>query len=209
MGVCILVAMERGDGMGDPRAADGDLTAKAKIRNSALDMYAALGEDRVSMRAVAAEAGVTVGLVQHHFKTKDGLRRAVEELIVDYHRTAIASASADGTPAEVAAARDAAVREMLNENPAVIGYMRRVLLDPSAEQTLLEQLTELARDEVDKMREAGLASTRRGIAEQTVGLMVRNVGQLFLQPLVDAMWDQLTTGADNAAKPTLSVDARR
>ena len=65
--------------MSDPRAADADLTAKAKIRNAALDMYAEQGEDRVSMRAVAARAGVTVGLVQHHFKTKDGLRQAVDE----------------------------------------------------------------------------------------------------------------------------------
>ncbi|ALG85993.1 TetR/AcrR family transcriptional regulator [Gordonia phthalatica] len=194
--------------MSDPRAAAGDLTAKAKIRNAALDMYAEHGEDRVSMRAVAAEAGVTVGLVQHHFKTKDGLRHAVEELIVDYHRTAIASAPSDGTPAEVAAARDAAVRDMLNANPAVVGYMRRVLLDASVEQSLLRQLTELAREEVDKMRDAGLASTKRGIAEQTVGMMVRNVGQLFLQPMVDSMWEQLATGADCDGKPRLSVDAR-
>ena len=194
--------------MSDPRAAAGDLTAKAKIRNAALDMYAAHGEDRVSMRAVAAEAGVTVGLVQHHFKTKDGLRHAVEELIVDYHRTAIASAPSDGTPAEVAAARDAAVRDMLSANPAVVGYMRRVLLDASVEPSLLRQLTKLARDEVDKMREAGLASTKRGIAEQTVGMMVRNVGQLFLQPLVDSMWGQLAADPGSERKPTLSVDAR-
>lgn len=194
--------------MSDPRAADGDLTAKAKIRNAALDLYAAHGEDRVSMRAVAAEAGVTVGLVQHHFKTKDGLRRAVEELIVDYHRTAIASAPADGTPAQVAAARDEAVREMLTANPAVVGYMRRVLLDAGVEQTLLQQLTELAREEVDKMRAAGLASTRRSVADQTVGMMVRNVGQLFLQPMVDAMWTQLATGDETTAKPTLTVGAR-
>ena len=67
--------------MTDPRASDEDLTAKARIRNAALDLYAERGEDRVSMRAVAAAAGVAVGLVQHHFKTKDGLRVAVEQLV--------------------------------------------------------------------------------------------------------------------------------
>ncbi|MBM7366094.1 TetR/AcrR family transcriptional regulator [Gordonia hydrophobica] len=193
--------------MSDPRAADGDLTAKAKIRNAALDMYAAHGEDRVSMRAVAAAAGVTVGLVQHHFKTKDGLRRAVEELVVDYHRTAIASVPTGGSPAQVASARDAAVRAMLTANPAVIGYLRRVLLDPSVEQTLLKQLTELARDEVRKMRAAGLASTRRSVADQTVDMMVRNLGQLFLQPMVDAMWAQLRSEPDEADdEPRPSAD---
>ena len=46
--------------MTDPRASDEDLTAKARIRNAALDLYAERGEDRVSMRAVAAAAGVAV-----------------------------------------------------------------------------------------------------------------------------------------------------
>lgn len=192
--------------MNDPRAGDADLTAKAKIRNAALDLYAEHGEDRVSMRAVAAEAGVTVGLVQHHFTTKLGLRGAVEQLIVDYHAQAIASVSADGTPAEVAAARDGAVRQMLADHPPVVNYMRRVLLDPGpGGAALLTRLTELSRTEVTAMREAGLASTRRSVAEQTVDLMVRQVGELFLQPMVDAMWVQLTGDEDDEGKPVLRV----
>ena len=65
----------------DPRAADADLTAKARIRNTALDLYARDGEDRVSMRALAGAVGVTLGLVQHHFTNKDGICDAVEQLV--------------------------------------------------------------------------------------------------------------------------------
>jgi len=57
-----------------PRAGDQDLTAKARIRNAALDLYASQGEDRTSMRAIAAAAGVTVGLLVHHYGTKDNIR---------------------------------------------------------------------------------------------------------------------------------------
>ena len=60
-----------------PGAAGQDLTAKARIRNAALDLYAANGEDGTSLRTVATAAGVTVGLVVHHYGTKDGLREAV------------------------------------------------------------------------------------------------------------------------------------
>lgn len=49
--------------MVDPRATSDDLTAKARIRNTALDLYATHGEDRISLRAIASEAGVAVGLV--------------------------------------------------------------------------------------------------------------------------------------------------
>ncbi|MGB3301722.1 TetR/AcrR family transcriptional regulator [Gordonia sp. (in: high G+C Gram-positive bacteria)] len=192
--------------MDDPRNAD--LTAKAKIRNAALDLYAERGEDGASMRAVAAAAGVTVSLVQHHFTTKDGLRSAVEQLIIDYHKAAIASAAAEGTPGEIAAARDEAVRQMLADHPSVVNYMRRVLLEPaSGGGTMLARLTELSRTEVVGLREAGIASTRSSVAEQTVALMVRQVGELFLQPLVDSMWEQLG-GEDNASKPVLSVRAQ-
>ncbi|WP_440712944.1 TetR family transcriptional regulator [Gordonia sp. FQ] len=193
----------------DPRSRDADLTAKAKIRNAALDLYADQGEGRVSLRAVAAAAGVSVSLLQHHFKTKDGLRAAVEDLIVDYHRAAIAGVPNEGSAADIAAARDDAVRKMLTENPPVVDYMRRVLLDPSGPRTLLSKLTELSRQEVVKLRDRSLVSTRRSVAEQTTELMVRQLGHMFLQPMVDAMWDQLDGTDDGGIKPRLSVTMRR
>src|ERR1700747_3265469 len=97
--------------MVNPRATNEDLTAKARIRNAALDLYSQQGEDRVSLRAVAAEAGVTLGLVQHHLKTKAGLRDAVDQLVVDYFSSTLADVRADGSPAEIVAARDEAVRQ--------------------------------------------------------------------------------------------------
>ncbi|QUD82956.1 TetR/AcrR family transcriptional regulator [Gordonia polyisoprenivorans] len=182
---------------------DSDLTTKARIRNAALELFAAEGVSAVSMRAVAARAGVAVGLVQHHFKTKEGLRSAVEQYIVDRHATALASVPADGTTAEVAAARDRAVRRMLDEHPALIDYMRRALLDPGDDSQLLERLTELSRSQVVDLRTSGAASTSRSVADQVVGLMVRQLGNLFLQPMIDAMWAQLD-GVDSR-KPHLIV----
>ncbi|MGK9272579.1 TetR family transcriptional regulator [Williamsia muralis] len=190
----------------DPRASDEDLTAKARIRNAALDLYAEHGEDRVSMRAVAAAAGVAVGLVQHHFKTKDGLRVAVEQLVVDYYALAIASSPNEGTPAQVAAARDEAVRHMLATHPTVVNYIRRAVLDPQGKSELLERLTDLSRREISKLRYSGKTLTRRSESSQVIGLMVRQLGQLLMQPMIDDMWDYLDrTGAPHGDKPTISV----
>ncbi|MFZ2174225.1 MAG: TetR/AcrR family transcriptional regulator [Rhodococcus sp. (in: high G+C Gram-positive bacteria)] len=191
----------------NPRASVDDLTAKARIRNAAMDLYAANGEDRTSMRAVAGAAGVTVGLLVHHFGTKDGIRDAVEQLVVDYFAQAIAQAPHTGTPHEIAAARDASVARMLETHPAVVNYLRRTLLEPgSPHGTLLERLTDLTYSEITKLRNTGIASTRRRDSSQVIGLVVRQVGQLFLQPMIDAMWEQLE-GPDAPAegKPVLSV----
>lgn len=186
----------------DPRS--GDLTAKARIRNAALVLYANRGEDATSMRAVADAADVTVGLVAHHYGTKDGLREAVEEYVVSAFADAIAGAPDEG---DVAAARNAAVRRMLTENPAVLGYVRRAGLDPAGHRgRVLEMLTELAAAQVDSLRAEGLASTERARAAQVIGVMVRELGQMFLQPMIDQMWIQLN-GANGLAegKPELVV----
>ena len=191
----------------NPRAGDQDLTAKARIRNAALDLYASQGEDRTSMRAIAAAAGVTVGLLVHHYGTKDNIRDAVEELIVDYFRQAIAQAPADGTLGGVAAARNAAVTEMLAANPEMVNYMRRTLLDPAGPRGhLLERLTELASAAVSELRRTGQASVKRAESAQVIGVMIRQLGHLFLQPMLDAMWRQLAgPDAPGTDKPVLEV----
>jgi TetR/AcrR family transcriptional regulator, regulator of cefoperazone and chloramphenicol sensitivity len=59
-------------------ADEGDLTAKATIRNAALRLFAERGHDAVTVREIAAAAGVSPALVVHHFGSKDGLREAVD-----------------------------------------------------------------------------------------------------------------------------------
>ena len=66
--------------MADPPT--DDLTAYARIRNAALELYADKGPARTSIREVARAAGVSPGLVQHHFGTKQNLLRAVNEFVI-------------------------------------------------------------------------------------------------------------------------------
>ena len=56
----------------------GDLTARATIRNAALRLFADRGPDSVTVREIAAQAGVSPALVVHHFGSKDGLRAEVD-----------------------------------------------------------------------------------------------------------------------------------
>jgi TetR/AcrR family transcriptional regulator, regulator of cefoperazone and chloramphenicol sensitivity len=60
-----------------------DLTARARIREAALQLFTAQGVDATSIREVARRAGVSSGLVQHHFGTKDGLRGACDGFVLD------------------------------------------------------------------------------------------------------------------------------
>jgi AcrR family transcriptional regulator len=55
-----------------------DLTARATIRNAALRLFSERGPDAVTVRQIAAQAGVSPALVLHHFGSKDGLRAEVD-----------------------------------------------------------------------------------------------------------------------------------
>lgn len=55
-----------------PRTADHDLR-RAQIAAAVQRMIAHAGFDAATMAAVAREAGISVGLVQHYFKSKDEL----------------------------------------------------------------------------------------------------------------------------------------
>lgn len=185
--------------MVDPRATVDDLTAKARIRNTALDLYAKHGEDRISLRAIAAEAGVAVGLVQHHFKTKAGLRNAVDQLVVDYFAGALAEVPEDASTA----VRDAAVRDMLRANPAVVDYVRRALLQPNvADSHLVDVIVDLTQREVRAARKTGRASTTRRENTQVVAVLARQMGELLLAPMVDAVWARV---APDTKPPRLRV----
>lgn len=59
-----------------------DLTAAARIRDAAIDQFGRAGF-AVGLRAIATAAGVSPGLVIHHFGSKDGLRAACDDYIAD------------------------------------------------------------------------------------------------------------------------------
>jgi AcrR family transcriptional regulator len=191
----------------NPRATNDDLTAKARIRNAALDLYARDGEERTSLRAVASAAGVTLGLVQHHFKTKAGLRRAVDQLVVDYFAQTVAAVPTDGTPEDVASARDEAVRRMLGDNPPVVNYIRRVVLEPSENQLqLLDGIVDFTRSEIGMLRDAGLASKKRPESHQIVTVLVRQFGELLLQPMIEAVWERAASKGEMQPRLVIRVD---
>ncbi len=191
--------------MVNPRSTDDDLTAKARIRNAALDLYSEYGPDRTSLRAIASAAGVTLGLVQHHYKTKAGLRDAVDQLVVDHFAAALSDVPNTGGPTGLRAARDDAVRKMLTENPPVLNYVRRALLEPSGENLhLLDALVDLTAREVSTLRKAGRASTKRRESTQIVAVLVRQMGEMLLAPLVEAVWDRLDR-SESELRPRLRI----
>jgi AcrR family transcriptional regulator len=66
--------------------AFGDLTARARIREAALRHFAEEGYQGATIRAIAGTAGVSPGLLRHHFGSKEELRAACDEYVFEILR---------------------------------------------------------------------------------------------------------------------------
>ncbi|HEY3904198.1 MAG TPA: helix-turn-helix domain-containing protein, partial [Streptosporangiaceae bacterium] len=111
-----------------------DRTLRAVIRDEALRLFAEHGPGAVSVRQIAAAAGVSPGLIVHHFGSKDGLREAVDQYVLAVFDRMLSDMSS-GRPDLFDAASSGSVAEaILAHLPAsspLPGYLRRLLIDNS------------------------------------------------------------------------------
>lgn len=77
------------------------------------------------MKSIAAAAGVSVGLVQHHFGTKDGVRAACDERVLDLIRMKVAMID-DGTLTD-----PRSLSALMAMAPQVQHYVSRALVEES------------------------------------------------------------------------------
>ncbi|WP_370891723.1 helix-turn-helix domain-containing protein [Janibacter sp. GXQ6167] len=61
---------------------EDDLTARARLREAAIELFAERGYAATSVGMIAERAGVTAGLIRHHFGSKDGLRQACDQQVL-------------------------------------------------------------------------------------------------------------------------------
>ncbi len=136
---------------------DSDLTTVARIRNAALEGFATNGVAATSIRDVAKAAGVSPGLVQHHFPTKAALAQAVNDYVA-----AIAVAAFVDVPA-ASSARDASeelgrrVAALVHEHPNALLYVARASIegDPGA-LDLFDTFVSIAEQQWQQLAKDGL-----------------------------------------------------
>jgi AcrR family transcriptional regulator len=106
----------------DPAFAD--LTARARIRDAALRLFAERGIDAATVRDIAKAAGVSAGLVRHHFGSKEALRDACDAHALE----------------KLKSIKETAYSEMMASRPAIL---------PSGHPAILQLMRYLAQSMVD------------------------------------------------------------
>jgi AcrR family transcriptional regulator len=101
-----------------------------RIRDAALTSFATHGTSATSLRTVAAAAGVSLGLVQHHFATKAGLIKAVDDHVLAVIRATLSEPIPE-PPADSIADIGKRVTRFVAEQPDVMDYVGHALTDGS------------------------------------------------------------------------------
>ncbi|MEU7880956.1 TetR/AcrR family transcriptional regulator [Microbispora bryophytorum] len=78
-----------------------DLTARARIRDAALQHFGEHGFERATIRGIAETAGVSSGLVRHHFGSKQELREVCDTYLTKMIRRLNDQVRADTVPGDV------------------------------------------------------------------------------------------------------------
>jgi len=109
-------------------SAREDLTAAAAIRIAAMELFAERGYAEVTVRQIASAAGVSPALVIHHYGSKEKLRAVLDERVgafVESMLAELARAPEEGGSVSVAQL----FADRLEREPAMAGYVRRLLVD--------------------------------------------------------------------------------
>ena len=135
------------------------LSGKDRILLCAMELFARRGFDGVTTRDIATQADVSVGLINHHYGSKEGLRQAVDEHFIGQFERFYEGETGhveDQPPREMIRSVDRWVASVADEWPVFCRYFRRALLEESAwGGALFKRYFELVRGSIDRLDAQG------------------------------------------------------
>lgn len=141
----------------EPQTVPGP-DGRQRLIVTALALFSERGFDGVTVRDIAKASGVSIGLINHHFGSKEGLREAVDEYFMAQFQEvldAFPNSDANSVTDFENWADDWIARHMDNWN-AMSGYFRRALLEESEwGAKIFTRFYEIAQNSVNRMDASG------------------------------------------------------
>ncbi len=167
-------------------AETGSSNSATRIREAALEGFALDGVEATSIRDVAAAAGVSPGLVQHHFPTKAALREAVDE-----HALAIATESFRDFP-DASSASDIQeelgdrVTAIVRDQPNMLRYVARSISEgEEAGLRLFDAFVAIATAQWRRLDEEGMLREDADLLWVGLHTVVLNLATVIFEVAID------------------------
>lgn len=167
-------------------------SGKDRLVRVAMQMFAERGYDSVTVRDISREAGVSVGLINHHFGSKEGLREAVDKRFLQQFEEVVSSRVDLGGPL-LARTKDEYsdwvegwIDRHIDDWDLTKSYMRRAILEGSdwgAE--LFERFYQVVRTSIDRADAKGDVREDVDRLWLPILIMYLELGTLLMEPFVD------------------------
>jgi AcrR family transcriptional regulator len=166
-------------------------TGKDRLVRVAMQMFAERGHDSVTVRDISKEAGVSVGLINHHFGSKEGLREAVDKRFLKQFEEVVSGRVDRGpllarTKDEYGDWVEGWIDRHIDDWDLTKAYMRRAILEGSdwgAE--LFERFYQVVRTSVDRSDAKGDVREDVDRLWLPILIMYLELGTLLMEPFVD------------------------
>ncbi len=173
-----------------------DLTARARLRDAAIALVSR-GE-KPTARSIAAEAGVSIGLIRHHFGTMEGLLLACDEHVATLIRDAKNDAIRGAIPDVTTAMRQTG-------QVHIMGYLAHRLTESSpAIEALVDQLADDAVGYWQRSIDAGLMTPIPNLEVAARMITIYSLGSLVLSGHLKRLLNIDIAAADLSAEPGMS-----
>jgi AcrR family transcriptional regulator len=168
-----------------------DLNARARIRGAAFALISEEGVHALTVRGVARRAGVSPGLVIHYFGSRQGVIEEISRWVVEYlHDNTREVDTADDDPATALARRLVRFERMVAEVPFLGAYVRRMLLDDTAEGLdWFRRAVDNSTDELAHRERLGMARPSRDLRAEATMLFILGFAPVLLRPLLEHVLD--------------------
>lgn len=189
----------------DPTKSEGRAAGgKDRLLLVAMHLFAERGFDGVTVRDISSAAGVSVGLINHHFRSKDGLRQAVDDYFIGRMGAAIEraiEATHDLDPELVADFQRKWIVKYSDEWPEFVAYFRRAIVEASPwGETLFRRYHESIRRMIDRFDAAGKIAPEADRFWLPLMYMFIIMGPLILDPFIKNMFGRSAYDPDMWAR---------
>lgn len=177
--------------MGKTTKSADQAGGKLRLIKVAMRMFAEKGYDGITVRDISAAAEVSVGLINHHFGSKEGLREAVDKYFIEqfeevlFEERPVPATEAEGLAQSVEFTENW-INRHINDWDLSKAYMRRALLEGSDWGAgLFERFYNVVRTSIDRMDADG--KIRPDVDRLWLPLLVMylELGTLLLEPYVE------------------------
>jgi TetR/AcrR family transcriptional regulator, regulator of cefoperazone and chloramphenicol sensitivity len=168
------------------RVVASDLTTYARVRNAALQGFARDGVAGTSIRDIARAAGVSPGLVQHHFPNKASLIAAVNDFVIGIATDAFSQPLDSASSADIHQQLGDRVTALVREHPTALRYVVRSAADGEENALVLfDAFFAIARSQWQTVADQNLLRPDTDITWAALHAVIINLGTVLLTSAID------------------------